>query len=56
MTIPQQMNAARMHSVGSEQVIERIDTPKPEAMDILVKVRATGLVPNLGNILANWTT
>jgi alcohol dehydrogenase len=56
MTVPEMMNAARMHEVGGEQVLERIATPKPGSMDVLVKVRACGIVPNLGNILANWTT
>lgn len=56
MAIPETMNAARMHKVGAEQTLERIATPKPGSMDVLVRVRACGIVPNLGNILANWTT
>jgi D-arabinose 1-dehydrogenase-like Zn-dependent alcohol dehydrogenase len=55
-SIPQTMKAARMHKVGEELKIEDVPTPKPGSMDVLVRVRACGIVPNLGNILANWTT
>ncbi len=56
MTIPEIMTAARMHTVGGELRLERLETPKPGDMDVLVRVKACGIVPNLGNILANWTT
>jgi threonine dehydrogenase-like Zn-dependent dehydrogenase len=55
MGLPETIKAARMHSVGAEQVIETIQMPRPGSMDVLVKVKACGIVPNLGNILANWT-
>jgi D-arabinose 1-dehydrogenase-like Zn-dependent alcohol dehydrogenase len=50
------MKVARMHEVGGPLRIEEIDTPAPRDGDVLVRVRACGIVPNLGNILANWTT
>jgi D-arabinose 1-dehydrogenase-like Zn-dependent alcohol dehydrogenase len=56
MNIPQKMTAARMHTVGGELKIEQLPTPEPGDMDVLVRVKACGIVPNLGNILANWTT
>jgi len=56
MNIPEKMTAARMHTVGGELKIEQLPTPKPGDMDVLVRVKACGIVPNLGNILANWTT
>jgi alcohol dehydrogenase len=56
MSLPKTITAARMHKVGSDQVIEKIPMPVPGSMDVLIKVRACGIVPNLGNILANWTT
>jgi alcohol dehydrogenase len=56
MSIPEMMNVARMHKVGGEQKLERVATPRPGSMDVVVRVRACGIVPNLGNILANWTT
>lgn len=56
MTIPSTMKAARMHKVGGPLVLEQIDTPVPGDLDVLVKVHACNIVPNLGNILANWPT
>ena len=54
--VPATMKAARMHEVGGALKIEELPTPKPGSMDVLVRVRSCGIVPNLGNILANWTT
>lgn len=56
MSVPEMMTAARMHEVGGRLLIDRIPTPQPGPTDVLVKVMACGIVPNLGNILANWTT
>ena len=49
------MRAARMHAVGAPMTIDRIPVPKPGSTDVLVQVQACGMVPNLGNVLANWT-
>lgn len=54
--IPETMKAARMHEVGGPLLIETLPTPKPGSMDVLVRVRSCGIVPNLGNILKNWPT
>lgn len=45
-----------MHHVGEPMVLE--DVPKPAAggSDVVVRVEACNIVPNLANILANWTT
>jgi len=56
MVVSETMTAARMHTVGGELKLEKLPTPKPGDMDVLVRVRACGIVPNLGNILANWPT
>ena len=56
MTVPARMQVARMHKVGGTLHIEDVDTPAPRDGDVLVRVRSCGIVPNLGNILANWTT
>ena len=48
------MRAARMHDVGQPMVIEQIPVPSPRPTDVLVKVKACGIVPNLGNVLSNW--
>jgi len=54
--IPATMKAARMHAVGAELKLEELPTPTPGSMDVMIRVRSCGIVPNLGNILANWTT
>lgn len=54
--LPATMKAARMHEVGGELHVEDVPLPRLGSMDVLVRVRSCGIVPNLGNILANWTT
>jgi threonine dehydrogenase-like Zn-dependent dehydrogenase len=56
MPLPELMIAARLHKVGGEMMIEQVETPTPRAHDVVVRVRSCGIVPNLGNILKNWTT
>jgi alcohol dehydrogenase len=56
MSLPPKMKVARMHQVGGSMKIEELDVPRPRSHDVLVRVRACGVVPNLGNILAKWTT
>jgi alcohol dehydrogenase len=53
--VPAMMRAARMHAVGGPMSIDTIPVPKPGSTDVLVEVKACGMVPNLGNVLANWT-
>ena len=48
------MKAARLHEFGSPMQIDRIPVPEPAANDVQVRVHACGIVPNLGNVLANW--
>jgi alcohol dehydrogenase len=50
------MKVARMHAVGEPMRIEQVPVPTLASNDVLVRVHACGIVPNLGNILANWTT
>jgi alcohol dehydrogenase len=50
------MRAARMHAVGAPMTIDTVPRPVPQATDVLVQVKACGMVPNLGNVLANWPT
>jgi threonine dehydrogenase-like Zn-dependent dehydrogenase len=56
MPLPKTMKAARMHAVGASMVIEELETPHLRSHDVLVRVHACGIVPNLGNILKHWTT
>lgn len=50
------MRAARMHAVGEPMVIEQIPVPEVRPTDVLVNVKACGIVPNLANVLSNWGT
>ena len=50
------MLAARMHQVGAPMVLEEVPLPEPGPGDVRVAVKACNIVPNLANILANWTT
>ena len=52
----QTMRAARMHNVGEPMRVEQVPMPSAGTNDVLVQVKACGMVPNLGNVLANWTT
>lgn len=48
------MRAARVYSDGAPMVIEEVPVPEVRPTDVLVAVKACGMVPNLGNVLANW--
>jgi alcohol dehydrogenase len=50
------MRAARMHAVGEPMRLEEVAVPQPGPRDVLVAVHAVNIVPNLANILDNWTT
>lgn len=48
------MRAARMHEKGKPLVIDHIDIPDVRPTEVLVRVKACGLVPNLQNVLQKW--
>jgi D-arabinose 1-dehydrogenase-like Zn-dependent alcohol dehydrogenase len=50
------MRAARLHHVGEPMVIEDVERPRATGTDVIVEVKACGMVPNLANVLANWET
>lgn len=50
------MLAARMHHVAEEMRLEHVPVPKPGLGEVRVRVHAVNIVPNLSNILQNWTT
>jgi D-arabinose 1-dehydrogenase-like Zn-dependent alcohol dehydrogenase len=50
------MRAARLHHVGEPMVIEEVERPRATGTDVIVEVKACGMVPNLANVLANWET
>jgi D-arabinose 1-dehydrogenase-like Zn-dependent alcohol dehydrogenase len=51
-----QMRAARLHSIGDPMSIDTIDVPEPRPTDVLVRVKACGIVPNIANVISNWPT
>ena len=50
------MLAARLHKVGEPMRLEHVPVPKPRPTDVLVAVKACGVVPNLINVLTHWQT
>ena len=45
------MRTARMHVRGEPLTIDQLEVPTPRPTDVLVEVKACGIVPNLGNVL-----
>lgn len=54
--IPNFMKAARLHEIGGLLKIDEVPVPDLGSMDVLVRVRSCGIVPNLANILSMWPT
>jgi threonine dehydrogenase-like Zn-dependent dehydrogenase len=54
MSAPATMKAARLHEIGKPLVIDTIETPHPLHGDVLIRVRACGIVPNLVNVLHHY--
>jgi threonine dehydrogenase-like Zn-dependent dehydrogenase len=50
------MLAARLHKTGEPMRLERVPVPAPRPTDVLVAVKACGVVPNLINVLTHWQT
>ena len=50
------MLAARLHKVGEPMRLEHVPVPEPRPTDVLVAVKACGVVPNLINVLTHWQT
>jgi D-arabinose 1-dehydrogenase-like Zn-dependent alcohol dehydrogenase len=48
------MVAARLHAYGSPMTLDRIDVPEPRPTDVLVEVKACGVVPNLARVVSNF--
>ena len=48
------MRAARLHEVGKPFEIDAIPIPEPVGSDVLVRVRACGIVPNLKNVVSHY--
>jgi alcohol dehydrogenase len=50
------MLAAKLYEVGEPMRLERVPVPTPRPTDVLVAVKACGVVPNLINVLTHWQT
>jgi D-arabinose 1-dehydrogenase-like Zn-dependent alcohol dehydrogenase len=50
------MRAARLHAIGEPMSIDEIEVPKPRSTDVLIRVKACGIVPNMANVIRNWPT
>ncbi|NRP90692.1 alcohol dehydrogenase [Ensifer adhaerens] len=48
------MKAARLHTVGTNFSIDTIEVPTPGPHDVLVKVKACGIIPNMKNVMAHY--
>ena len=48
------MIAARLHQYGEPMRLDRIEIPRPRPTDVLVEVKACGIVPNLQRVIANF--
>src|SRR5262249_19752239 len=47
------MIAARVHKQDEPMRLDRIPIPEPRSTDVLVEVKACGIVPNLARVIAN---
>ena len=48
------MIAARLHAYGQPMTLDRIEVPRPRPTDVLVEVKACGVVPNLARVVGNF--
>jgi alcohol dehydrogenase len=47
-----QMRAARLHEPGTPMRVDRVDRPRPRRSDVLVQVKACGVIPNMNAIFS----
>jgi D-arabinose 1-dehydrogenase-like Zn-dependent alcohol dehydrogenase len=48
------MRAARLHNVGEPFQVDTIPVPEVRPTDVLIEVKAAGVVPNLRNVVTNY--
>jgi D-arabinose 1-dehydrogenase-like Zn-dependent alcohol dehydrogenase len=48
------MIAARLHKYGEPMTLDRIEVPQPRPTDVLVEVKACGVVPNMARVVSNF--
>ncbi|WP_068636768.1 alcohol dehydrogenase catalytic domain-containing protein [Thauera butanivorans] len=50
------MRAARLHEIGGAFQIDEVPLPVPGKHDVLVRVEACGIIPNLRNVVTSFPT
>ena len=50
------MKAARLHEIGGKFAVDEVEIPTPGMHDVLVKVEACGVIPNLRNVVTHFPT
>lgn len=50
------MRAARLHEIGGHFSIDELPVPSPGPHDVLVRVEACGVIPNLRNVVTHFPT
>jgi len=50
------MHAARLHQIGGRFQLNQVPMPEPRDTDVLVQVKAAGVVPNLRNVITHYPT
>lgn len=48
------MRAARLHAIGDPFQVDTIPIPELRATDVLIEVKAAGVVPNLRNVVTSY--
>lgn len=48
------MQAARVHVPAGAFQVDEIERPRPSELDVVVDVKAAGVVPNLRNVMSNY--
>lgn len=52
--LPSSMVAARLHTIGEPLKLDRIPIPEVRPTDVLVEVKACGIVPNMRRVISNF--
>lgn len=50
----EKMRAARLHAINTPMTVDEVEKPVARGTDVVVEVKACGMVPNLANVLNNW--
>ena len=48
------MKAARLHRIGADLSIDEMAVPAPRPTDVLVRVKACGVILNMKNVIAHY--